>query len=125
MGYKKYIASKEWKQKKRFAIQLAEYKCEDCDEKGYLEVHHANYDCLYHERFDDVWVLCKECHRTADEHRVYWDSYRTYMRKKYGRNWQGYDSPATKREFSNWLEDKEYYDDGWPSEDNYYGDDYW
>ena len=37
IGYKEYIASVEWKRKKKFAIQLAGYKCEMCDEKGYLD----------------------------------------------------------------------------------------
>lgn len=34
MGYNKYIASEDWKRKKKFAIQLADYKCEICEKSA-------------------------------------------------------------------------------------------
>ena len=111
VGYKKYISSEDWKRKKKFAIQLADYKCEFCEEKGYLEVHHSNYECLYHERFDDVYVLCKECHIEEDENRKFGAGYKTYMEKKYGESWESYRSEATRNEFREWLEDKERFEE--------------
>ena len=67
IGYKKYLRFEEWKNKAKFARQLAEYKCEMCFEKKPLDVHYSNYECLYNERFDDVYVLCRECHEVEDE----------------------------------------------------------
>ena len=107
MGYHRYLDSEDWKRKKKFAIQLADYKCEDCEEKGYLEVHHSNYKCLYHERFDDVHVLCRTCHIEEHEIRRWQAAYRTYMEKKYGEYWEDYNSPVTRDEFDLWLEAKE------------------
>ena len=111
MGYKRYISSKEWKNKKKFAIQLADYKCEFCNEKGYLEVHHSNYECLYNERFNDVFVLCEECHKEEDENRRFFTAYGTYLRKKYGVDWHKFRNEDTMHEFKIWLEEKERYED--------------
>jgi len=107
MGYDKYIASEDWQLKRKFAIQLADYKCETCEKRGYLEVHHSNYKCLYQERFDDVYVLCKECHPEEDDIRRRSAAYETYMEKKYGEGWINYNNQATKAEFDRWLELKE------------------
>jgi 5-methylcytosine-specific restriction endonuclease McrA len=111
IGYKKYIDSKEWKRKKKFAIQLADYKCEFCEKTGYLEVHHSNYNCLYHERFDDVYVLCKQCHLDEDEMRKFLAGYETYMEKKYGPSWNIHRGEETISEFREWLEEKELFEE--------------
>jgi hypothetical protein len=106
IGYKKYLKSEEWKKKAKFARQLARLKCEYCDEKGQLEVHHSNYECLYNERFDDVYVLCRDCHLEETEAFREKAAYITYLEKKYGDDWPYYFKQA-KDEFNEWLEEKE------------------
>jgi len=82
--------------------------------KLYLEVHHSNYECLYNERFDDVYVLCEECHMEEDEQRRFFAAYETYMEKKYGDDWSIYRNKNTIDEFRDWLEEKQRNeDDNW------------
>ncbi len=124
IGYKQYIRSEEWKNKAKFARQLARHTCENCLEKGPLEVHHENYDSLYYERFDDVWVLCRECHLEETERFREKEAYLTYLEKKYGDEWPNYIKTA-KEEFHLWLETKrEKEEDFYNEPEDDYLDDY-
>lgn len=38
------------------------YRCERCGSKERLEVHHITYARLYHERMNDLQLLCRFCH---------------------------------------------------------------
>lgn len=107
MSYAEYIKSVEWKNKRKFAIKMRGNRCEECDTEGYLEVHHIHYKTLYHERLNDIEVLCEECHIEADDLRERKAAYRTWALKKYGENWRKYDNRYLQNEFDEWLERKE------------------
>jgi len=112
MGYKKYIKSKDWANKSRFAKYKRDYKCQQCGRKGLLHTHHLNYDSLYHERLDDVKVLCEKCHPSADLIREYNSSLDTWASKNYGEDYYLYiDEARLEDEFDEWIEWKESEDD--------------
>lgn len=113
MGYKKYIASKEWKRKAKFARQLAGQRCEDCNKKTRLDVHHSNYECLYWERFDDVYVLCRTCHKDEEQKIKLLAGYKKYLKDKYGEIWRQYRNENTLDEYEAWAEKNEYYEIDW------------
>lgn len=73
-GYDKRLkdryAEESWRIFAVSAIDAAGYRCQRCH-RGQdelvslglrLEVHHKHYDSLGRETFDDVEVLCSECH---------------------------------------------------------------
>ena len=60
--YQAYIASKEWKRFRVEAILHANGKCCQCGNADKLRCHHKNYKNLFHETFDDVMVVCENCH---------------------------------------------------------------
>lgn len=71
---REYIAvlrSERWARLKAFMVEKCEGACQRC--KGTdvpLELHHRNYKRLGAEQpFDDVWLLCPDCHKLADEKR--------------------------------------------------------
>jgi molybdenum cofactor biosynthesis enzyme MoaA len=113
MGYKKYIASKEWKRKAKFARQLAGQRCENCNKKTRLDVHHSNYKCLYRERFDDVYVLCRTCHKDEEQNLKFFAGYERYMQNKYGERWRQYRNEDTLDEYEVWVEENEHYEIDW------------
>ncbi|WP_156932986.1 HNH endonuclease [Desulfonatronum lacustre] len=107
MGYNKYIKSDEWKNKRIYALKAAGYKCQKCGITGRLEVHHLDYDSsLYHERLNDVEVLCRRCHQIADSEREYETAYESYAYKIYGDYWVEHDDERLREEFDEWYERK-------------------
>ena len=64
--YSVYLKSKHWKKFRATALKHYDYQCKKCKSREDVVVHHLNYDCLYHEMFEDVMVLCKCCH--SEEH---------------------------------------------------------
>ena len=63
MTYSEYLNSQEWQRKRSERLQLDGYKCQRCGFTRSLEVHHINYDRLYHEDVSrDLITLCKKCH---------------------------------------------------------------
>jgi hypothetical protein len=125
IGYKNYLRSEEWKNKAKFARQLAEHTCEMCFKKKPLDVHHSNYECLYNERFNDVYILCRECHEVEDEIRKKNAAYWTYLETKYGINWPSYHGTYSKAEFEIWYEEKKFQEDNGLFENNDFYDDYY
>ena len=113
MGYRKYLKSEEWQSKRLFAIKAAKYKCQRCGRIKKLEVHHKDYESLYHERLKDVEVLCTNCHPIADSEREYETAYETYAYKKYGDDWYKFDDEWLQDEFDEWYENKLEEDDYW------------
>ena len=106
--YDKYINSKEWRNKRRRAIHMADYRCQKCGKKKEIfQIHHKHYATLFHERFKDVEVLCISCHRKADKDRKYWAAYETWAYKKYGENWAYCDDESLRDEFDAWLDSKQ------------------
>jgi len=62
MDYSKYLRSKHWREFRLEVIEAADNHCAICYSKGYLRVHHNNYERLGKERLSDVVVLCSGCH---------------------------------------------------------------
>jgi hypothetical protein len=65
-GYRDYIISPEWKQKRQLVISRDQHRCTQCARNQILQVHHETYFTLGHERWIDLTTLCKVCH--AKEH---------------------------------------------------------
>lgn len=65
--YNGYLLSDEWKLKRTFFLMHIGC-CENCGQMDCLELHHRNYNHLFCELFDDLELLCLECHQqiTAD-----------------------------------------------------------
>ena len=62
--YSIYLQTDHWKNFSEKAIANSHYKCKLCNkEKAKLNVHHKTYENRGHETYDDVIVLCEECHR--------------------------------------------------------------
>ena len=67
MGYDKqalieYYKSKEWAAKRSERLKIDGYKCAKCGFTRALEVHHINYERVFHEDVSrDLITLCKRC----------------------------------------------------------------
>ncbi len=62
--YAIYLQSPLWKERARLARERAGQKCQICNGRGPLEVHHRTYERLGHELPEDLTVLCRSCHST-------------------------------------------------------------
>lgn len=60
--YRKYLASKDWKQMRAYRVALAGGRCEECGADRVLQAHHNTYSRVDHEWLDDLDVLCRPCH---------------------------------------------------------------
>jgi 5-methylcytosine-specific restriction endonuclease McrA len=68
------MRSPEWHRKRQQRLKLDHNTCQKCGatSKEYrLEVHHLNYDRLFHERMEDLQTLCILCHpiETSEQRR--------------------------------------------------------
>lgn len=63
-----YLKSAHWQRYRHFRLWVARYTCERCNKKRkVLQIHHLNYDHLWHEKIKDTWVLCVPCHNRIHE----------------------------------------------------------
>jgi hypothetical protein len=62
LPYNEYLKTKWWKCRRRQALRNANHKCQRCDEKHDLEVHHLRYTRLWCEKKEDLIVLCRWHH---------------------------------------------------------------
>lgn len=62
-NYKKYLNSKEWKEKRDKRLEIDGFKCTCCGTKDRLNVHHTTYERLGHESMEDLITLCNDCHK--------------------------------------------------------------
>lgn len=62
VDYKKHITSDRWKKKREHRIKQLGGKCQRCDSKENLNVHHGVYKRLGGEHSKDLFVLCRSCH---------------------------------------------------------------
>jgi len=62
ISYQQYLESDHWKQVRAQTLKRAWYKCQICNSKDDLQVHHNNYDCLGDEKPSDLIVVCGQCH---------------------------------------------------------------
>ena len=60
--YHAYLKSEKWLLKKDKKLKQADNKCQLCNRPECLNVHHRTYDRIFHERDNDLIVLCKICH---------------------------------------------------------------
>ena len=72
MDYDEYMASDDWKRKRRQVIERAQYRCERCGVSRRitpLDVHHKTYERFGCEFISDLEALCRNCHNAADAKR--------------------------------------------------------
>ena len=62
-AYDKYIDSDQWTMMRWGLFYKRGEKCERCGKTENLQVHHKTYENLFREKFADLEILCKECHR--------------------------------------------------------------
>lgn len=63
LPYKLYLQTEHWKHFRAEALKHEQYKCQLCNSKDKeLNVHHRSYENIGRETFNDVIVLCKDCH---------------------------------------------------------------
>ena len=64
MPYKLYLQTKHWQHFRGETLKFAQYKCQLCNCKDKeLNVYHRDYINLGYETFNDVIVLCGDCHK--------------------------------------------------------------
>lgn len=59
--YQEYLKSPHW-QSTRSLVLSRDKKCAVCSSTDHLDVHHNTYVNLGHENYNDLVVLCRECH---------------------------------------------------------------
>lgn len=60
--YLAYLNSPAWRYRRNLKLWAAKWRCERCDNKRDLHVHHKTYERLGAERDEDLEVLCADCH---------------------------------------------------------------
>ena len=65
--YLAYLQSQSWRVTRNRALRMARYRCQRCQAKQRLQVHHKTYERLGHELDSDLEVLCEVCH---NEHHI-------------------------------------------------------
>jgi hypothetical protein len=58
-----YYASDEWKARVEFRLAHSS-RCEWCNQREAVSVHHLNYDRLGQERMCDLVTRCSLCHQS-------------------------------------------------------------
>jgi hypothetical protein len=61
-SYAEYLRSPGWKARRKLALSAARHRCQVCNGKRKLQVHHRTYERIGRERPDDLVVLCNACH---------------------------------------------------------------
>lgn len=62
MAYEEYLKTPEWQERRKKALANAKHRCQVCNSKDNLNVHHRTYERLGEELPSDLTVLCYECH---------------------------------------------------------------
>lgn len=77
INYAEYLASDDWKRRRKELLRAHGWKCAACGiprilalwwDREDLNIHHRRYDTLGSESPDDVEALCEKCH--GAEHRA-------------------------------------------------------
>lgn len=69
MPYPEYLRSPEWGRVRAVAYTAANHRCQVCNSKGELHVHHRTYKRRGAESLGDLVVLCSNCHELFHRHR--------------------------------------------------------
>lgn len=64
MTYREYLKSPEWDFRSGVFIERAGGQCQQCGHPRGLHVHHKHYRTLGEEYYEDVEVLCNQCHKS-------------------------------------------------------------
>ncbi len=68
MPYADYLATIWWQEKRREVVKKARGQCQLCNNRGVeLHVHHKTYANLGSEDWEDLIVLCSDCHARHHE----------------------------------------------------------
>lgn len=62
-NYASYLASTEWRDKRREVLCRDKWRCSRCEGKANLQVHHIRYERLGEEQLDSLETLCISCHK--------------------------------------------------------------
>lgn len=62
LPYAEYLQSPWWRAKRNDALRAARYRCQRCESKRELQVHHLTYERIGAELPGDLEVLCRGCH---------------------------------------------------------------
>lgn len=57
-----YLASSEWRMKRKLVLDRCHYVCEGCGLQAAVEVHHRTYRRWQQEMLFDLVGLCAGCH---------------------------------------------------------------
>jgi 5-methylcytosine-specific restriction endonuclease McrA len=61
--YKEYLSGTTWQIKRNLALERARNRCQLCNSRKNLEVHHRKYPLILgNEPQEDLTVLCHRCH---------------------------------------------------------------
>lgn len=61
--YEKYLLSDEWAEIKISLFEKRGKKCEICNSKKFLQIHHLSYINIFNEEPEDLIILCSDCHK--------------------------------------------------------------
>jgi 5-methylcytosine-specific restriction endonuclease McrA len=61
--YNAYLRSAEWKMKREGVLLRSQGRCEKCDKRLPIQVHHLTYERVGNELPEDLAALCFDCHR--------------------------------------------------------------
>lgn len=68
MPYNKYLKTIYWHELKKTVHKIFGKKCEVCDSKNDIHIHHFNYSNRGKETFNDIAILCSLCHHAMHKH---------------------------------------------------------
>ena len=69
MTYENYLKTPEWYRMRNHHLRVAGFQCQICG-KGTrpLHLHHRKYSVRGLEQFQDLIVMCRDCHYLYHEH---------------------------------------------------------
>lgn len=60
--YADYLKTPHWLTLRAAKLKKAGFRCQLCNGRQKLEVHHRTYEALGNESLEDLIVLCRSCH---------------------------------------------------------------
>ena len=65
--YKNYLHGEVWSGKRKAVWERCGGTCERCRLHPMDDVHHLTYENLFFEPLEDLWGLCRGCHKFVHE----------------------------------------------------------